>query len=128
MGAIMHDIEANGRRQTTQQDTLQNSPKSIGCEKDQVDIDERKTQHQNDRLHPQVVIASRRRPDFLKIVTDPVLEYSVKRLGGLSELGQRHIVPIDNLNNGVKVTLFKAHLMLKQGQYVNALGVLLLLR
>src|ERR1700722_11141071 len=50
VGAIVHDIKANSSRQTTQQDTLQNSEKCIGGKKDQVDIDKGKTQHQDDGL------------------------------------------------------------------------------
>jgi len=127
MSAIVHDIKTDRRRQTTQQDTLQNSPKCIGGKKDQVDIDEGKTQHQDDRLHPQVVIARRGRPYFLKIVTDPFFQLSVKRLGSLSEFRQRHIAAIDNLNNGSKGNLLTGHFVLKDRQYINALGVLLLL-
>ena len=126
MGAIMHDIKADRSRQTTQQDTLQNGPKCIGGKKDQVDIDEGKTQHQDDRLQPQVVITRRRRAHFLKIVADPVFQLSVKRLGSMSEFRQRHISSIDNLNNEAKGSLLTGHLVLKYRQYVNALGVLLL--
>jgi hypothetical protein len=78
MCPVMHHIESNRGYEATQQHTLYDRPKGIGCKKHQVNVDERKAKHQYDSLDKKIVITCLRFSHFLKIGANSLLQFSVE--------------------------------------------------
>src|SRR5258708_40306966 len=88
MGSVMNHIKADSRNDPAQQHTFQDSPESSRSKKDEMNIDKRKADHQDHRLQEQAEITCSGFTYFLKIITDPFFQLSMKRLGGGGKFGR----------------------------------------
>jgi hypothetical protein len=90
MRPVMHDIKADGRYHPAEQNAFHDAPEGIRCEKDQMDIDKDKGDHQDHRLQKKTVVTRFRLANFLKIIADSFFQFSMEGLRAGRELWQRH--------------------------------------
>ena len=85
MRSVMHHIEPDGSCQSPQQYAFHDRPKRRRSEKYQMHVDKGEAYHQDHRLQKEIVIPGCRFTDFLEIVADPLLQFSVERMWNSSK-------------------------------------------
>jgi hypothetical protein len=88
MCAVMHHIEPDSSDHTTQQYTFKDGPDNTRGKENKMNVDKDKADHQDHCLQEKAVITRGSLTYLFKIVTDPLLQLCVKRMGYVGKFGR----------------------------------------